>query len=164
MVTEHFTNQNLRNAAFRVCGVRQNLYLYSLYRNPDLDDRIFDCLLASMAAVQAEDVRASFLFVGDLNGHHREWLGSTTTNRHGVAAFDFATVSGCDQLVVGPTHARGGTLDLLMTDVADLVWVAVVAPIGNSDYSSLSAVISMAQAVPNFIKSIGILSVVQYGN
>ena len=70
-----------------------------------------------MAAVQAEDSRASFLFVGDLNGHHQEWLGSTTTNRHGVAAFDFATVSGYDQLVVGPTHARGGTLDLLMTDM-----------------------------------------------
>ena len=33
---------------FRVCGVRQNLYVYSLYRNPDLDHRIFDCLLASM--------------------------------------------------------------------------------------------------------------------
>ena len=63
-----------------------------------------------------------------------------------VAAFDFATVSCCDQLVVGPTHARGGTLDLLMTDVPDLVRVAVVAPIGNSDHSSLSAVISMAQA------------------
>ena len=45
---------------FKVCGVRQNLYVYSLYRNPDLDDRIFDCLLASMAAVHAEDVRASF--------------------------------------------------------------------------------------------------------
>ena len=58
---------------FTVCGVRQNLYVYSLYRNPDLDDRIFDCLLTSMAAVQAEDVRASFLFVGDLNGHHQEW-------------------------------------------------------------------------------------------
>ena len=56
-----------------------------------------------MAAVQAEDVRASFLFVGDLNDHHREWLGSTTTNRHGVAAFDFATVTDCDQLVVAPT-------------------------------------------------------------
>ena len=28
-----------------------------------------------MAAVQAEDVRASFLFVGDLNGHHQDWLG-----------------------------------------------------------------------------------------
>ena len=42
-----------------------------------------------------------------------------------------------------------GTLGLLMTDVPDLVWVAVVAPIGNSDHSSLSAAISMAQAVPN---------------
>ena len=156
-----------------VCGVKQNLYVYSLYRNSDLDDRIFVCLLASMAAVQAEDVLAFFLFVGDLNGHHQEWLGSTTTNRHGVAVLDFATVSGCDQLVVGSTHARGGTLDLLMTDVPDLVRVAVVAPIGNSDYSSLSAVISMAQAVPNlgvsrtvFLKhqSIGILPVVQYGN
>ena len=89
----------------------------------------FHCLLTSMAAVQAEDVRASFLFVGDLNGHHQEWLGSATTNRHGVVEFDFATVSGCDQLVVGPTHARGGTLDL-MTDAPDIVWVSVVAPIG----------------------------------
>ena len=67
---------------FRVCGVRQNLYVLSLYRNTDLDDRIFYCLLASMAAVQTEDIRASFLFLGDLNGHHQEWLGSTTTNRH----------------------------------------------------------------------------------
>ena len=57
------------------------------------------------------------------------------------------------RLVVGPTHARGGTLDLLMTDVPDLVWVSVVAPIGNSDHSYLSAVISMAQAVPNLCVS-----------
>ena len=57
---------------FRVCGVRQDLYVYGLFRNADLDDRIFNCLLASMAAVQAEDVRASFLFVGDFNGHHQE--------------------------------------------------------------------------------------------
>ena len=90
-----------------------------------------------MAAVQADDALASFLFVGDLNGHDQEWSGSTTTNRHGVAAFDFATVS-------GPTNARGGTVDLLMTDVSDLVWVAVVAPIFNSDHSSLPAVISTA--------------------
>ena len=40
-----------------------------------------------------------------------------------------------------------------MTDVPDLVWVAVVAPTSNSDNSSLSAVISMAQAVPNLCAS-----------
>ena len=50
---------------------------------------------------------------------------------------------GCDQLVVGLTLAHGGTLGLLMTDVPDLATVAVVAPTGNSEHSSLSAVISM---------------------
>ena len=110
--------------------------------------------------MQAEDDRASFLFVGDLNGHHQEWLYSTTMNHHGVAAIDFATVSGFDRLVVDPTHVREGTLDLLMTDVPDLVWVAVMAtrvavmaPIGISDHYSLSAVISMAQAITNLCVS-----------
>ena len=112
---------------FRVCGARQNFYVFSVYRNPDLDDRMYDCLLTAIAAVQAVDVRTLFLFMGDLNGHHQERVGSTTTNRYGVLALDFATVSGCDQLVTGPTHARGGTLDLLMNDVPNLIRVAVVA-------------------------------------
>ena len=139
----------LRNVVLGVCGATQNLNVFSLYRNPDLDDRIFDFLLASMAAVQAEDVCSSFLFAGDFNGHHQEWLGSTTMNRHGVAAFDFATLYGCEQLVVGATHALSGTLDLLMTDVPDLARVPVVSPIGNSDHASLSAGILMVQTVPN---------------
>ena len=95
------------------------------------------------------DVRASFLFVGDLNDHHQEWLGSTTTNRHGLQLLTSQLVCGCNQFVVGPTHARGGTLDFIMTDVPYLVRIAVVAPIGNSDHSSLLVVILMAQAVPN---------------
>ena len=66
---------------FRVCGARQNFYVFSLYRNPDLDDRLYNCLLTAMAAVQAADARASFLFVGDFNGHHQEWLGSTKVYR-----------------------------------------------------------------------------------
>ena len=40
-----------------------------------------------------------------------------------------------------------------MTDVPDLVRFVVVAPIGNSDHSSLSAVISRAQVVPNLCVS-----------
>ena len=50
--------------------------MFSLYRNPGLD--------TSMAAVKAEDVRASFLFVGDLNGISSGVVGLPTTNRHGV--------------------------------------------------------------------------------
>ena len=48
---------------FGVCDVGQNLFVFGLYRNPDLDDRIFDCLLSSMAAMQAEDVALSCLWV-----------------------------------------------------------------------------------------------------
>ena len=80
--------------------------MFSIYGNLDRDDRIFDCLLTSLIAAQAEDVRDSFLFVGNLNGHQK-LLGSMISNSHGVAAFDFATVSGIDKVIVGPTHARG---------------------------------------------------------
>ena len=69
------------------------------------------------------------------------------------AALDFSVVSSCDQLVIGPTHARGGTLDLRMTDVPDQVLVAIVAPLGSSGHSTLSVAISMAQAIPNLCVS-----------
>ena len=85
-------------------------------------------------------MRAHFPIAGDLNDHHLERLGSSVTNRHGVGDFYFASVYGFDKLVVGPVHELGGTLDLLMTDVPDLVRIAVVAPIGNSDRFSLTAV------------------------
>ena len=71
-----------------------------------------------------------------------------TTSHHSVVAFDFATVSDCDQLVVDPIHASGGKC-ILITDIPDLVLIAVVAPVSNSDQFSLSAVISIAQAMTN---------------
>ena len=99
--------------------------------------------------MQAVDVHTLVLFMGGLNGHHHKWLGTTTTDCHGVADINFAIVSGCDQLVIITMHAHGGTLDRMVTAVPHLVWVAVVAPLGSSDHSSLSIAISMAQAVSN---------------
>ena len=107
---------------FKVSGVRQNLNVLSLYGNPHLDDRIFDCLLTSTAAVQAEDVCASFLFASDFNGNNREWPFKSSSSRMAMAtvhsywcccgaAFDFASVSGTDQLAVRLTHAHSGTID-----------------------------------------------------
>ena len=58
--------------------MRQNFLVFNLYRNDDLDDQTFYWLLTSMTVVQAliEDVRNSFLFMGDFNGHYQEWFGS----------------------------------------------------------------------------------------
>ena len=71
------------------------------------------------------------------------------TDIHGRTALDFSTQAGCDQLVRGPTHVRGGVLDLLMTDVPDLVTVSVSSPIGGSDHSSLSVRVNVRQRIPD---------------
>ena len=66
MDKEHFAKCCCHQmVVFSVCVVRQNFYVFTLYHNPNRDYQIFDCLLTSIAVVRAEDVRASFLFVGD---------------------------------------------------------------------------------------------------
>ena len=82
---------------------------------------MFYCLCEAMGSIQSVDPKFVFCFVGDFNCHHSEWLGSHITHAHGVAAFDFATVAYCPQLVNGPTHRAGGVLDLVLTNVPDAV-------------------------------------------
>ena len=133
----------------KVCGKHSNFYLFAVYRNPDLDDQIFDCLLNSMAVIQENDRKAAFLFVGDFNAHHREWLNSVSpTDCHGRRALDFSTESGCDQLIHRSTHRSGNILDLIFTDVPGVVSSNVGAPIGTSDHSYVSATIQTEQTVP----------------
>ena len=134
----------------KVCGGHSNFYIFSVYRNPDANDTIFDCLLSSMASIQQNDVKSSFLFLGDFNAHHREWLNSISpTDRHGLCAYDFASVSACDQLVREPTHISGNCLDLILTDVPGVVTSRVGSPIGTSDHSYISATVMIRQSVPN---------------
>ena len=45
---EHLTKPYLvwllRNVVFRVCGAKLNFYVFNLYNNSDLYDRIYNCL------------------------------------------------------------------------------------------------------------------------
>ena len=134
---------------FRICGPLQNFYVFSVYRSPNTNDSIFDCLLLTIAKIQEVDHRAAFVFVGDVNAHHAEWLLSRSpTNSSGRAALDFCSLSGCRQLVAAPTHESGNCLDLVMTDVADVVDVSVGTPIGTSDHCFLHLAIKVSQVVP----------------
>ena len=138
----------------KVCGKRHNFYLFSIYRNPDLDDSIFDCLLSSMASIQESDRKATFIFVGDFNAHHNDWYDSGVRNNvHGHAAKDFATNSGCEQLIVKATHIGGNCLDLLFTDSPGIVTADVGGTIGSSDHSFVSASIKINQSIPNVCTS-----------
>ena len=49
---------------FKMCGAGQKFYMFSLYHNLEIEDRIYECLLTAMAALQAVDVHASVLFMG----------------------------------------------------------------------------------------------------
>ena len=82
------------------------------------------------------DPKSVFCFVGDFNCHHSEWLGSSIADAHGVAAFDFATVGDCSQLVNGPTHRAGGVLDR--------------SDIDRSDHASLGVALNLSQTVAGF--------------
>ena len=81
--------------------------------------------------------------MGDFNCHHSDWLGSDRTDAHGRAAYDFVSVTNCSQLVRGPTHTDGGTLDLVMSDVPELIDVVVGSPIGGSDHYHLSITLTL---------------------
>ena len=135
----------------RVCSRFNNFYIFSLYRNPDSDDSIYDCLMNSYMNIQEDDRKACFVFIGDLNAHHRDWLNSVSpTNRHGIAALNFSDITGCEQLVAGATHTSGNLLDLLLTDVRGVVGVQTTAPIGTSDHRGLACKIQLNFPIPDF--------------
>ncbi len=135
-----------KTVIIRVCAQLHNFYILGSFRNPDSDDTIFDCLL--MTIIQDEDRKAAFVFVGDFNVHHREWLESVSpTDSHGHAALDFAYVSQCSQLVMGPAHLAGNRFDLALTDVPDTVKVTTMAPLGTSDHSAISIQLNLRQNI-----------------
>ena len=89
----------------------KNFYVPAFYRHPGHDCSLYDYLLDSMARVQSVDDKAVFVFVGDANALHSEWLESVShTDRHGRDALDFCNLSGCEQLVCCPTHYVGYSL------------------------------------------------------
>ncbi len=102
-----------------------------------------------MASIQESDSKASFVFVGDVNAHHQEWLNSISpANQHGQAALDFSNLSGCVQTVQSPTHTSGNCLDL-PTDVPSAVTVQVVPSLSSPDHSGLSFNIQTLFSVPD---------------
>ena len=133
---------------FRICCRIINFYVCAFHRNPGHYGSLYDCLIDFMALVQSVD---NSVFVGDANAHHSEWLESVSpTDRHGRDALNFCNLSPCEQLVSGPTHIAGNRLDLVMTDVPDMVDVVVGTPLGTSDHCFVSCVLRLQQSVPEY--------------
>ena len=75
---------------FCICSRINNFYVYAFYRDPGHDSSLYDCLIDFVARVESVDDKAVFVFVGDTNAHHFEWLESVfPTDRHGRDALVF---------------------------------------------------------------------------
>lgn len=91
--------------SLKVCNKHDNIYLFSIYCNPDVDDSLYDCPLTRMAAIQENDKKALFLFAGEFNDHHTEQLNSVSPiDCQGLRALDFFSRSRCDQIIHSPTY------------------------------------------------------------
>ena len=132
------------------CVANMIISMFSVSQNPDADDGNFDGLLVSMAAIQENDGKPSFVFIGEFNAHHKEWLNSVSnTDCHGLRALDFSSDSGCGQIIHNSTHWSGDCLDLTFTDTPGVVAGNVVSPIGTSGHYYVSAIIKTEHAEPD---------------
>jgi len=58
---------------------------FIVYRSPNFDESIYDCLVTSQI----------FTFIGDFNAHPQDWPNYVPpTDRHGISALNFSDVVG----------------------------------------------------------------------
>ena len=59
----------------------------------------------TMATIQENDVNTSFVFIGNFDVHHREWLKFVSpTDGYDLRALEFPSESGCGQIINKPTQ------------------------------------------------------------
>ena len=75
-----------------------------------------------------------FVFVRGANAHHTEYLEFVySTDGRVCETLDFCNLSGCEQLVRGATLLHDNRLDLVLTDVPNIVDISIGSLLGTSD-------------------------------
>ena len=123
-------------------GTQSRIYV-CLYRSHSGNEeltRLYKYLEDATDAVQRQFPSAELVFIGDFNGHHREWLGHSDTNEAGREAHSFALSHGLTQLVRQTTWIPANIdhneslLDLFLTSDPSGYSVSVEMPLGSSDH------------------------------
>ena len=116
---------------------KEKLVIGALYRPGSLSGH--DVSLLEYLDNQLDTVRrhgSNILLAGDFNVHSASWLGSTKTTPAGEYTEELCTVHGLQQHVHCATRGSNA-LDLVLSDLGDIVSVRPMNPIGNSDHISL---------------------------
>ena len=106
----------------------------------------FDALSDSISKILEKYPDSEIVVAGDFNVHTSSWLAhSSHTTPEGQYAELFATHNELVQLVNEPTHIpcvqghHQNLLDLFLTSHPEKYEVNILAPLGNSDHSIISA-------------------------
>ncbi|KAJ0180875.1 hypothetical protein K1T71_002960 [Dendrolimus kikuchii] len=125
-----------------------------LYRSHSGDseaDRLFGHVQETTDSLLQQHPSAEVLVLGDFNAHHKEWLGSRTTDHAGKCAANLALAYGLTQMVSNPTRIPDiethtpSLLDLLLTTHPEGYQVSVEAPLGSSDHCLVRCVVPVVE-------------------
>ena len=120
----------------------EKLVIGAVYRSGSLSGH--DVSFLEYLNDQLDSIRthgSHILLAGDFNVHSKSWLGSTKTTPAGEYTEELCSAHGLWQHV--PCATRGSNLlDLVLSDLGDLVSVSLTNPIGSSDHLTLLVTIA----------------------
>ena len=124
--------QHLELVWFTVALQSHTLLIGAGYRPPSANNDILEYLDFNSFPKMTECGAESILLTGDFNVHHKDWLGSRTTDNAGRRTQQLSDNLGLQQIVKDPTRG-GNILDLAMTDLP--ATATTLANIGTSDHN-----------------------------
>jgi hypothetical protein len=116
--------------AFSVVTKSDNLNVILIYRPPCSGQ---DNLTELCEILRGADNNT--ILIGDFNMHGIDWEKTQAIDARGRELLETATEEGLQQLVNFPTHTKGNTLDLLLTNCPDkILEVTDARRVGRSDH------------------------------
>ena len=133
---------------FQVGGTNsdQKIILYLIYRSPNSNLANNDKLLDLIGTIPNNTV-----LIGDFNLSNTNWANNRANDNKGCLFLDKIVESGLEQLVDFPTHIRGNTLDICLSNWPDLfIDISDIGNIGNSDHLCIMFEIDVRKTTTNY--------------
>jgi Reverse transcriptase (RNA-dependent DNA polymerase)/Endonuclease-reverse transcriptase len=133
---------------FKIERAGEVVYFYLMYRPP------------SGGQISKEQISELFrlaekksVFIGDFNLPDIDWVSGTATSKSSSEVLAAANAAGLVQMVNFPTHTRGNTLDLILTNIPERVEnVADAGRLGRSDHVIVTCEVNMLRHVGETVK------------
>jgi hypothetical protein len=127
---------------FKVISGSDVVYMYLIYRPPSSRPETIGQLSELF-----RDAEKNSVFFGDFNLPDINWSTGVAASRMSRGVVEAAAEAGLRQLVDFPTHTRGNTLDLIITNSPERITnIREEARIGRSDHMTIMSELKMTSS------------------